>query len=132
MTPLSRHALARYIDNYSGDIATDGQLRLIITELDGTPVGVADLYEYSQRDRRAGVGIFIQKEYRRRGYAFQALAWLGVYCATHLGLHQLWAVVGADNDASRALFTRPDSKHADACAHGSAPVVHIRMRLFIR
>jgi len=31
MTPLSRHALARYIDNYSGDIATDGQLRLIIT-----------------------------------------------------------------------------------------------------
>ncbi|MDE5656945.1 MAG: GNAT family N-acetyltransferase [Muribaculaceae bacterium] len=104
MAPLSRHALARYIDNYSGDIATDGQLRLIITEPDGTAVGVVDLYEYSQRDRRAGVGIFIQKEYRCRGYAFQALAWLGVYCATHLGLHQLWAVVGADNDASRALF----------------------------
>lgn len=102
--PLSRHALAEFIRNYSGNISADGQLRLIITLLDGTPVGVVDLFEYSARDRRAGVGIFIQKEYRGQGYAFQALAWLGVYCSTHLGMHQLWAIVGADNKASRSLF----------------------------
>ncbi len=102
--PLSRHALDTFIRNYNGDISADRQLRLIITDNSGTAVGAVDLYDYSARDRRAGVGIFIQKEFRRRGYAFQALAWLGVYCATHLGLHQLWAVVGADNKASRALF----------------------------
>ena len=102
--PMSRHALAEFIANYSGNISADGQLRLIVTDLDGNPVGVVDLYDYSPRDRRAGVGIFIQKEYRCRGYALQALAWLSVYCATHLGMHQLWAVTGADNKASRALF----------------------------
>lgn len=104
LAPVSRHALSSFLQNYSGDISSDGQLRLIMTLPDGTPVGVVDLYDYSARNRRAGVGIFIQKDYRRRGYGLQALEWLAAYSSAHLGLHQLWAVVGADNVASRTLF----------------------------
>lgn len=104
MAPVSRHALDTFLRNYSGDISSDGQLRLIVTLSDGTAVGVIDLYDYSARNRRAGVGIFIQKEYRCKGYGQQALEWLATYSATHLGLHQLWAVIAADNLASRTMF----------------------------
>lgn len=103
--PLSRHMLAQYLDSYSGDIGRDGQLRLIVVERSsGKPVGIADLFDYHARDRRAGVGIFIDEAYRGRHYALQTLAWLSVYCPTHLGLHQLWAAVSADNRPSRRLF----------------------------
>lgn len=103
--PLSRHMLQQYLDSYTGQLGHDGQLRLIIVERStDRPVGIVDLFDYHARDRRAGVGIFIDSEFRGRHYALQALAWLGVYSATHLGLHQLWATVAADNRASRRLF----------------------------
>ena len=103
--PMSRHMLQQYLDTYSGDLARDGQLRLIIVERNsGRAVGAVDLFDYHARDRRAGVGIFIDESCRRRHYALQALAWLNVYCPVHLGLHQLWATVSADNQPSRRLF----------------------------
>lgn len=111
--PLSRHALSEYINNYTGRLTRDSQLRLIITlRPDGLPVGTLDLFEYDARNARAGVGIFIDERFRNHGYAAQALEWLDDYAARHLNLHQLWAVVAVDNDPSRILFTQAGYKPA--------------------
>ena len=49
-------------------------------------------------------GIAILKEYRRKGYAGEALRLLAGYAFHTLRLHQLYAYVTCDNEASLALF----------------------------
>lgn len=103
--PMSRHALWEYVNNYSADIMAAGQARFVIVDGDSDePVGCVDLYDIDILNRRGGVGIYIEKGFRRQGYAQQAIGLLSLYCQRELGLHQLWAVISADNKASRALF----------------------------
>lgn len=104
--PLSRSLLSRYIDHYTADIYTDRQLRLI-AECCGNKqrIGIADLYDFDPTHSRAGVGIYIDPDYRRQGYGTDVLALLCEYAFGMLGMHQLFAVARTDNKASIALFT---------------------------
>lgn len=101
--PLSRHMLHRYIENYTGDIYADRQIRLMICR-GAEPVGTLDLYDYSPRYHRAGVGIMVVPEHRRQGVASTALDIVGRYASGQLGIEQLWCLVAADNAPSLALF----------------------------
>ena len=100
---MSRQMLSEYVANYSADPFAQGQLRLII-DAGGETAGMVDLYDVDAINRRAGVGIVVEASMRRRGISREALERLADYCASALGLHQLYAVVAADNEASRALF----------------------------
>lgn len=102
--PYSRYLLHDYIAQTSGDIYTDGQVRLII-EVDGKPVGLADLTDFSPKHRRAEIGIIILAQCRRRGYAHEAITLMKHYAATELHLHQLYAIVDENNSAALELFT---------------------------
>lgn len=105
--PLSRHLLETFISNYDGNIAATHQLRLVITTSgNGNVVGTIDLFEYSPIHLRAGIGIIIDGNFRRRGLGLRALRLTASYCRTHLGLHQLWCHIAADNIASRQLFEK--------------------------
>lgn len=105
--PLSRKQLWDYVDSYDGNIFAAGQLRLVIESVDtGHMVGMVDLYDFDRVNRRAYVGITIAKAYRGKGLATRALKMLQDYCGTQLGLHQLAAVVRADNEPSIKLFAR--------------------------
>ena len=107
--PFSRNALERYIQSASADVFTDEQLRLTIVETaTGDPVGFVDLFELDHLNRRAGVGIVITPDKRRKGYGIRALNLLAEYSGRRLGLHQLWAVTASGNRASRALFASAD------------------------
>ena len=75
-------------------------------EATSVAVGAVDLFEFDPQNLRAGVGIIISPEYRRKGYAIDALRVLERYAAEVLRLHQLWCSVGANNVASRHLFLR--------------------------
>ena len=108
--PYSRYVLHDYIAQSSGDIYTDRQVRLII-ELGGdhdsaqpTTVGIVDLVNFDPRNRRAEVRIVIQKPFRRKGYAREALAQLADYAHAVLHLHQLYAIVDTENTISASLF----------------------------
>lgn len=104
-SPVSRHQLWNYLHNYTGDLSADGQLRLVIVEKSGAKaIGTVDITDYSRADARAMVGIGLMREYRRQGYGGEALALIGAYAADALRLHQLWAVVAADNAPSISLF----------------------------
>jgi len=111
--PLSRYQIWQYIENYRADPFATHELRLIAADTDSsTPVGHVDLFEFSPSDRRAGVAIYIDKAYRRRGYAIHALQSVEQYAVTSLGMHQLWAIIAIDNAPSVALFTKAGYKSA--------------------
>ena len=104
LAPFSRHVLSRLIEEQQFDIYTTRQMRLVIEVKDGSAVGAVDLFEFDPKHRRAGVGIIIAPEYRRQGYALDALKALEWYVQNALHLKQLWCSVTEDNKASAQLF----------------------------
>ena len=106
LAPLSHRQMERYLENYSGDIAGEGQLRLVVECLaDGSAVGAVDLFEADMLNCRCGMGIIIDPDAREKGYAREALDLTADYARRRLGFHQLWCHVASDNNASRRLFT---------------------------
>lgn len=108
--PYSHQLLRDFILRTTGDIYTDKQLRLMIV-LGEEPIGTADLVNFNPQHLRAEVGITILPKYRQQGYATQALAQLLHYADTILHLHQLYAIVPADNPPSLHLFLRSGFTH---------------------
>lgn len=105
--PFSRHMLARYLTEASGDVYEQKQVRLIIQTLDGKAVGAADLYDIDFFHQRAGVGILIhQIRDRHQGYASDALRALEGYASETLGLRQLFACISEENTPSIQLFEK--------------------------
>ena len=106
VAPFSRHVLSRLIDEQQFDIYATRQMRLVIESLDGSAVGAVDMFEFDPQNLRAGVGIIVAPPYRKQGFALDALQTLERYVRDVLRMHQLWCSVGADNDASIALFKK--------------------------
>lgn len=98
--PLSQKDLRDYVDNSTGDIYKDGQLRLII-EKDGYTIGCADLFDLDPRNRRAAIGLYIAPEFRGKGYGTQTLADLERYAFGFLHLRTIYSVVRVDNQACK-------------------------------
>ena len=106
VAPFSRHVLSRLIDEQQFDIYATRQMRLVIESLDGSAVGAVDMFEFDPQNLRAGVGIIIAPPYRKQGFALDALQTLERYVRDVLRMHQLWCSIGADNEASLALFKK--------------------------
>ena len=107
VAPFSRHILSRLLDEQQFDIYTTRQMRLVIErKSDGITVGAVDMFEFDPQNLRAGVGIIIAPPYRKQGFALDALQSLERYVRDVLRMHQLWCSVGADNEASLALFQK--------------------------
>ena len=103
--PYSRYVLHDYIANTTGDIFTDKQLRLIITDDSGANViGIADLVNFNPQHLRAEVGLVIQRAYRVQGYGKAAMDELITYAHEVLHLHQLYSLVAQDNTDCLRLF----------------------------
>ncbi len=103
--PMSRQALWEYVHNYNPDVLAAGELRMVIVDAGGgESVGAVDLYDVDALNRRGGVGIVVDTQLRGRGYGCRAVNLVADYARMELGLHQLWAVVGRDNAASRSMF----------------------------
>lgn len=106
--PFSRFAMEQYvIEAATQDIYTSKQLRLMICENKSDKVvGVIDLYDFNPLHKRAGLGILIIKEYRRKGYALETLQLMIAYAFKSLQLKQLYCNIDADNTVSLSLFQK--------------------------
>ncbi|MDA9808135.1 GNAT family N-acetyltransferase [Flavobacteriales bacterium] len=98
----TKEELSNYIANAKQDIATAGQFRFVI-DFRNTPIGFIDLFDYTTD--RAGVGVIIAKNYRRRGFAKEALKLLSIYSFETLNFKKLDCNIEKDNLASIKLFT---------------------------
>ena len=110
--PLSQQDLRDYIENTTGDIYRDGQLRLIIEEQSSiinhqssiTTLGCIDLFDFDPRNRKAAIGMYIAPDARGRGVGKAAVQELEKYAFGHLNLRLLYAVIATDNMACSALY----------------------------
>ena len=78
----------------------------MVNNSDGDVVGIVDMFDFNPQHLRAEVGIVTLNEHRRQGYALAALLQITDYALHVLHLHQLYAVVNLDNEASRCLFKK--------------------------
>lgn len=106
-TPYSKFLIRQYLENAHQDIYEAKQLRLAICKNDSNEViGLIDLFDFDPRNNRAGIGIVIQNgSYRNKGFGKEALALLIDFSFNKLQLHQLFANIGTNNEASLNLFT---------------------------
>lgn len=112
LAPYSKLVLRQYInDALEMDIYQSKQLRLmIVLNNENKTVGTVDLYDIDAHNRRAGIGILIDKEYRQQGLALQALALAKRYAFGFLYLHQLYAYISVSNSNSIKLFEKSGYK----------------------
>lgn len=104
-TPFSKYTLKRYIENSHKTIFEAGQVRLMIDHIrEKTTIGTIDLFDFDAFHKRAGIGILIDADYRKKGYASMALKCLIDYCFKTLGLHQLYCNILENNCESIELF----------------------------
>jgi len=106
-TPYSRFLIMQYLENANQDIYNAKQLRLAICK-NGTfeAIGLIDLFDFDPKNHRAGIGIVIDsQDDRGKGIGKESLSLIVKYAFTHLNLHQLYANIGSNNEASLKLFT---------------------------
>jgi diamine N-acetyltransferase len=105
VAPFSRFALEQYVMNAGQDIYSARQLRLmIVTRESGKSAGTIDLFDFDPANHRAGIGIMIAGEHRKKGFAAEALKLMINYSRHTLRLHQLYCNITPDNADSLRLF----------------------------
>ena len=104
IVPFSKHQIEQFLLN-NNDLTSEKQLRLMIDDAqNGDTVGCIDLYDFDSFNERAGLGIMIDKNYRGKGYAKQAIRLLLDYCFNTLLLNQIYALTLASSTDSILLF----------------------------
>lgn len=106
-TPYSRYLIRQYLENAHQDIYEAKQLRLAVCNNNHfMPIGLIDLFEYDPKNNRAGIGILIKnQEDRQLGAGSEAVELLISYAFSKLNLHQIFANIAIENEASIRLFT---------------------------
>ncbi|WP_374539995.1 GNAT family N-acetyltransferase [Flavobacterium sp.] len=106
-TPYSKWVLKQYLENAHQDIYEAKQLRLAIEDKKSNQlIGLVDLFDFDFKNSRAGVGIVIKEASRGNGLGSEVLQQLITYSFSHLQLHQLYANISINNEASIKLFTK--------------------------
>ncbi len=107
-TPYSRFLIRQYLENAHQDIYEAKQLRLVICLTNSSEaIGLIDLFDFDPQHSRAGIGILIQNSSERnKGIGSEALQLLIEYAFSQLQLHQLYANIGTENEASLQLFAK--------------------------
>lgn len=108
LAPYSRNTLRQYIEEAQQyDIFQSNQLRLVICQQDSdTIVGAVDIYDVDVHSKRAGIGVLVDEEFRKQGFAQQALKLIQNYAFDFLNLHQLYAHISVNNSISIDLFEK--------------------------
>lgn len=105
-TPYSKWLLKQYLENAHLDIYEAKQLRLVIVFSEtNEKVGFIDLFDFDAKNCRAGIGIIISENFRNQGVGKETLQLLSNYAFIHLNLHQLFANITINNEASLQLFS---------------------------
>ena len=106
--PLSRHDLHQYIENTTGDIYRDGQLRLIIegiTDISSPNIiGCIDLFDFDARNRKAAIGMYIAPEAHGKGVGKQAVQLLLDYAFGFLYVRMVYAIISVHNTACSHIY----------------------------
>ena len=102
--PFTRFQIEQFLLS-NNDLFSQKQLRLMIdlNEI-GESIGCIDIFDYDSINQRAGLGIMIDKDYRKQGYAKAAIALCIDYLFKDVLLHQVYCSIDKTNTESQKLF----------------------------
>ncbi|NLY23207.1 MAG: GNAT family N-acetyltransferase [Bacteroidales bacterium] len=103
--PFSRWTIENFIKGQT-DIFAEKQYRFVAEDKLHNKIGIVDLYNFAPLHRRIFIGIFIDELYRNKHYGSQSIALAVNYCFNILQLHQVCALIPANNVASIKLFEK--------------------------
>jgi diamine N-acetyltransferase len=107
IAPFSKHILQQYLEAAQNDIYTNKQLRLMICKVQSHQcIGTIDLFDFEPLHGRVGVGILIFEQFRKQGFAIEAIDLVKQYVFDTLLLKQLYCNISASNIESIALFEK--------------------------
>jgi len=109
LTPFSRFDLEQFVLQTDKDIFKTKQARFMIVRETKTGlqlIGAIDLFDFDPIHHRAGLGIVITEEERKKGYAGKALDLIIDYSFKVLELHQLYCNIESTNTESISLFKK--------------------------
>lgn len=102
--PYSLYQIESFLIN-NNDLFSNRQIRFIIeSKTNQKPVGCIDLYDFDPIHFRAGIGILIQKDFRKQGLAKESLQLVMDYCFNVLMLKQMYCLIDSLNIDSINLF----------------------------
>jgi len=84
---------------------SSSQKRWIITK-NNENCGCIDLFDFDEKNKRAGIGIVIHENFQSQGIGKEALKSFISYCKNKLDLHQLYCTILSDNFNSIRLFKK--------------------------
>lgn len=79
---------------------------MVDERVSGRTVGCIDIFDFDPQHARAGVGIYIHKDFREKGYASECLQMIIDYAFKTLHLKQIYSHINASNIASLNLFLK--------------------------
>ena len=91
--------------NSDHDLLLQNQIRYII-ELNSSAVGCIDLYDYDMVNSRAGVGIYVDSNFRNKGIASKSLELLKSISMEKYLIYNLYADIMSGNKASIKIFEK--------------------------
>jgi diamine N-acetyltransferase len=107
IVPFSRYALKQYIEQASLDVYEIKEMRLIIERKeDAVCLGTIDVSNIDFFNKRAEMGVLIDKMHQKNGYAVMAIDILLTYLFTYLDLEQVFCHVPIHNIASQNMLLR--------------------------
>ena len=111
--PYTKKEIIDFIFNQK-DIYLDKQLRLMIGLLSLSEseyaIGCIDLFDFDAFNLKAGIGILIDDNNRKNGYASEALTLLVRYSFEILNLKELFCNISEKNEPSLKLFKKSKFK----------------------
>lgn len=107
LTPFSKYTLKQFVDSTQEDIFTAKQVRFMINILNTKEtVGILDVFDIDFLNSRAGIGILIDKNFRRQELGSEAIELAINYLFNTLHLHQVFCNIVSSNAISLKLFEK--------------------------
>lgn len=107
LVPFSRFDMEQFILQSNHDIYAEKQFRFMIeSKKNAKLVGCIDLFDFDPKNERLGIGILIDENHRKQGYASESLDIIINYSFSHLRVHQLYCNILSSNISSMNLFKR--------------------------
>ncbi len=104
--PFQLEDIQKFIED-SCNLHRNGQLRYMILNIDKTPIGAVDLFDYRHQDHSAGIGVLIaDHDCRGKGHATDAILTLLEHLRKTQEVRVLNCIIFPDNIASIKLFLR--------------------------
>lgn len=104
--PYSMYQIEQFLLN-NNDLFANRQIRFIIeTKNDNEKIGCIDIYDFDPIHQRTGIGILLQENYRKHGYAKESLSLIIDYCFNILMLKQVYCLIDSLNEDSLNLFKK--------------------------